>query len=254
MLNIFKMDMRRLSRSKVFYVALIFIAIMAISMVQTGMGTTVDALLGVVSGGSPEDDFLNASMGTSVIFILLGIILTLFICGDYSGGFAKNIFTSHANTKDYIGGKMLSMGLSSAVLLVYYTVLSLVVLSVSGYGVVLAGGVLGLLSFLLQKWLVSLAFIALVMLVNLFTRNIAVGVIASFLVATGGLSMGLTMFAQMLNVNALARISNFLISGAAQLSTLTFNVGTFFHVLAISAVWLVICYVGSHKVLKRKDV
>ena len=253
MLNIFKMDLRRLLHSKVFYVAIAFFAVMAIAMVQTGMGTSVSALLGVVDGGMGED-FMNASMGTGVIFVFLGIILTRFICGDYAGGFAKNIFTSHADTKDYIGGRMLSMGLTSAFMLIFYTVLSLVVLSISGYGVVLPGGVGGLLAFLIQKWVVSLAFIALIMLVNLFTRNTAAGIIAGFLVATGGLSMGFVLFAQMINMDSLGRISDFLISGVSQMATLTFSASTFFQIVAVSAVWLVACYLGGRKVLKTKDV
>lgn len=254
MLNIFKMDLHRLLHSKVFYVSAIFLLIMAVAMPMSGMATNMEAMMGATPPTGSGEDFLNTSVGTSVIFILIGITLTLFVCGDYSGGFAKNIFTFHSDAKDYIGGKMLSMAVTSGFLLLFYTIAAMIALSVFGYGIVLAGGVFGLIAFLIQKWLVSCAFIAVILLVNLFTRSSAVGIIAGFLVATGGLTMGLSLFGEMLGIPWLGSIGRFMVSGASQLCTLTFSGGVFVQVLLVSAAWMALCYVGSKRALAKKDV
>lgn len=252
MLNILKMDIHRILHSKVFYVSLAFLTLMAVTMPLSGMSTTLPAMLGISDAASGEA-FMSASTGTGVISILIGIVLTLFICGDYSGGFSKNLFSFHADTKDYVFGKMASMLILSALLLVVYTIESVIVLAVMGYGVVLEGGVIGLLLFLVQKWIVSGAFIALIMLICLTTRNTAVGVIAGFLVATGGLTMGLVLFGDMLGIDIFQTISTFTISGASGLATLSFDALTFVQILLVSAVWMVACIFLSRTTLKTKD-
>ena len=256
MRNIFKMDIHRLLHSKVFYVSLAFLIVAVVSMPLSGLGTSMEMLMGVGGsiGAEAGDDFMQSMLGTSIVFILIGIIQTLFICGDYSGGFCKNIFTAHADAKGYIGGKMLSMSVASGIMLVFYTVVALLALAISGNGIVLSGGVFGLLAFLVQKWLLSCAFNAVLLLVNLISRNTAVGVIASFLVATGGLTMGLAMFGEMLGIGWISQIGKVMISGASQLCTLMFSGATCINVLLVSAVWICACFFGSKRVLATKDV
>ena len=255
MLSIFKMDLHRLKHSKVFYVSIIFITIMAVALVMSGMSTSMDGLLGVASSAADDGDaFMTGMMGTGVIFILLGIILTLFVCGDYSGRFANNIFTTHSNPKDYIGGKMLSMAVTSGFLLILYTIECMVALSIFGHSIVLSGGFLGLIFYLLQKWLLSCALCAVVLLVTVFTRNIAWGVVAAFLIATGGLSMGIAMLARLLHLDWLTSVFSFTISGSSGLCTLSFNALIFFRVLLASVAWVAVGCLASRKVLKTKDI
>lgn len=254
MLNMFRMDMHRLLHSKVLYISIAFLTIMAVSQaISSGDQASLELLLGA-SGSSGSEDFLNASMGSGVIFILLGIILTLFVCRDYSSGFAKNIFTVHSNPWDYIGGKMISLSMTSGVMLVLYTIESLIALEVFGGGSPLSGGIHGLLFFILQKWLISCAFLALILWVNLLLRSTTIGIIGAFLVATGGLTMGASLMLEQFHLDSLSPILNFTISGASQLSTLTFDGISFLHILLTSAVWMVICSILSNKILKSKDV
>lgn len=68
MLSIFKMDLHRLKHSKVFYVSIIFITIMAVALVMSGMSTSMDGLLGVASSAADDGDaFMTGMMGTGVI-------------------------------------------------------------------------------------------------------------------------------------------------------------------------------------------
>lgn len=254
MIKIFKMDMHRLLHSKVFYVSIAFITVMAFSMVISGMSTSLEGLMGVTGASMTGDDFMNASMGTGVIFILLSIILSIFVCGDYSGGYAKNIFSSHSNPWDYIGGKMLSMAAASGFLIALYTIEAILSLAILGNGVVLTGGVIGLVFFILQKWLLSCALCAVVLLVALFTRNLAWSMTAGFLIATGGLTMGIALFAGAFGLDWMVNVFSVTISGSSQICTLTFNGLTFIRVLLASVGWTVAASTLSRKVLLTKDI
>jgi len=275
MLNIFKMDMHRLKHSKIFYVAIIFITIMAVALVMSGMSTTMEGLLGVVdpnaaapsfvipegsgmaaaeSAGAGGDAFMTGMMGAGVVFILLSIILSVFVCGDYSGGFANNIFTAHSNPWDYIGGKMLSMATVSGFLLILYTVESMISLSFFGYGVALSGGVIGLIFFLIEKWLLSCALSAVILLVNVFTRNVAWGIVAGFLIATGGLTMGISLLAGFFNLDWLISVFSVTISGSSQICTLAFDGLILLRVVLASVAWIFVGCFTSRKVLKTKDI
>lgn len=233
--NIFRMDIHRLLHSPVFYVSIGFITIMALALVMSGMSTTLDSLLGAAGAASSlgADEgaaFMTSALGTGVIFILVSIILTLFVCKDYSGGFAKNIFTVHANPVEYITGKLMLVAAVSGFLMILYVLESVLSLAILGGGVVLSGGIGGLLTYLLEKWILSIALCSVILLVSLFTRNIAWGVIAGFLISTGGLSMGAVLFGQMLGINGISTITSFTISGASHLASLTFDPMTFLQI------------------------
>lgn len=248
--KIFKMDLHRLFHSITFYVAIAFVAVMAFAQVKSGMSTTLDALLG--AGGS--DDFMAAAMGCGVINILVSILISLFVCGDYAGGFAKNIFTYHANPWEYIGGKMLSMGVVSAFLFLLYTVLSITSLIVFGVGVALSGGVIGLIAFLFEKLLLAVALNGVVLLIVVFTRNTAWGIFAGFLIATGGLAMGISLLANFLGWNWLVSIFSVSISGSSALCSLVFSPVILVRVVLAGVAWIVLSCVLSKNVLKAKDI
>lgn len=59
--KIFKMDIHRLLHSKVFYVAIAFITIMAVALVMSGMSTDLNGLLGVSSGAAATGDNFGLS-------------------------------------------------------------------------------------------------------------------------------------------------------------------------------------------------
>lgn len=253
MRKIFKMDIHRLTHSIVFYVAIAFVTVMAFAQVKSGMSSNLEGLLGIATQGGGED-FMAAAMGGGVINILISIILSLFVCGDYSGGFAKNIFTVHADPKDYILGKIVSMAAVSGFLLILYTAESCAALSILGGGVSLTGGVAGLLVFLIEKWLLSGALCAAVLMILVFTRNTAWGIFAGFLIATGGLAMGISMLSEWLGWGWLEKMFLVTISGASSLCTLTFQPMIFLRVFLAAAAWMIVTCVISRKLLLKKDI
>lgn len=252
--KILKMDLHRLLHSVVFYVSIAFLIAMAAGQILGGMSTNFEGLMGVSGTGDMGADFMSTAMGSGVIYILLSIIIAIFVCGDYSGGFAKNIFAVHSDPKDYIGGKMMSMGLACGFMLILYTVVCFIALPVFGYSVELPGGFIGLIVFLIEKWLVSLAFSAVVLLVSIYTRNMAWTIFVGFLIATGGLTMGISLFAQAFHLEWIETVFSVLISGASKLCTLTFDPLIFVRVLLTCAVWVVVACFLSKKVLIKKDI
>lgn len=254
MTNVYKMDMHRLTHSLVFYISLIFISVMAFALPYSGMADTMEGLMGVAGEAGSGDDFMTSAMGAGVIYILLGIILSIFVCGDYSGGFGKNIFTTHSNPKDYIIGKLEAMAVTSGLFLAIYTIESAIFLFIITGRVELSGGIAGLLLFFLEKWLLSIAFSGVVLLVLIFTRNMAWGIVAAFLIATGGLAMGVAMLAEWTGFLWLKTIFSVAISGASSLCTLTVQPVVFLRVLLATVVWLVIAYIGNSQLLRKKDI
>lgn len=252
--NIFKMDMHRLLHSKVLYVSIAFLLAMAIGQIIGGMSTTMDSLMGVAVTGDAGTDFMSSAMGAGVIYILISIIIAIFVCGDYAGGFAKNLFAVHADPKDYVGGKMLSMAVVSAFMLALYTIICLIAPPILGYGVSLSSGVLGLVVFLLEKWMVGCALSAVVLLVSFFTRNMAWTMFVGFLIATGGLTMGISLFAQAFGMEWIETVFSVLISGAAKLCSMQFDSIILLRVLITCGAWTIAAYVCGKKVLLKKDI
>ena len=248
--KIFKMDMHRLLHSKVFYVSVIFTTIMAFAQAYTGMSTDLAGMLGAASGG----DFMASAMGAGVINILLTITLSIFVCADYSGGFAKNVFTYHANKAEYLYGNIFTCATMSAFLLILYTVESAVALLLFQGGVVLEGGIIGLLAFLVEKWLLSCGVCSLILTVLAFTRNMAWGIFGGFVVSTGGLSMGLMGLASILHWNWLNSVYHLTLSGASSLCTTVFDISTFARCVIVFGIWFGVSMTASLKILSVKDI
>ena len=252
--KIFKMDLHRMLHSKSFYVTIVFLIAMAVGQLIGGMNTTLDGLMGAVSAADGGADFMSSAMGAGVIYILLSIILAIFVCGDYSGGFAKSIFSVHADPKEYIGGKLLSMGVTSAFMLVLYTVICAIALPLFGHAVALTGGIFGLLVFLIEKWLLSIALCAVILLVALFTRNMAWSILAGFLVSTGGLTMGAAMLAEMLHMPWIETAFSFTISSTARLCSMTFEPVMFIRILLTCIGWVAAACAASALTIRKKDI
>lgn len=100
----------------------------------------------------------------------------------------------------------------------------------------------------------SCAPTSVVLLVAFFTRNIAWSLTAGFLIATGGLTMGVALFAEAFNLGWIVNIFSVTVSGAAKICTMTFNPIIFLRVLLTRAVWVgAACFFGR-RVLLKKDI
>ncbi len=252
--KVLKMDLYRLVHSIVFYVCLGFITMMAVAMVMSASNTTLDTLMGVSKNVDPGDAFMASMTGTGVINILLGITLALFVSGDFTSGFIKNILTVHSSFKDYFLDKLASFGTLSLFMMLFYTIESILALMIFGNGVAFSGGIFGFVVFLLEKWIISLAFCSVILLIVLWTRKAAWGIIAGFIIATGGLSMMIPGLANMFHWDWLNAVYAITLSGASSSIDVSFNALNLIHIIFVGLGYFGLTSILALRMMKTKDI
>lgn len=98
------------------------------------------------------------------------------------------------------------------------------------------------------------ALSSVVLLLLLYTRNMAWGILVGFLIATGGLSMGIQMLADWLNWGFLTTIFSVTISGASSLCTLSFKALVFLRVVLVTGIWGIAACTLNQKIILKKDI
>ena len=204
MLNLLKMDLRRLPRTRSFYIMLCVTAALLLTMVATISAVTdpekLDALKNtgvVVTGGSSEDmqaelrgmtrlDFVYECLGSGFLLLLTGIGVTLFAYSDFSSGFIKNLCFARPRRWEYVLSKVLTTGVYSGILTVLGVLVSLV--SALLFGIRLeASPVGGILRYTFWMWLPNWAFGLMGLGLVLLTRGSTLGIILA-IVSGGGLT------------------------------------------------------------------
>lgn len=252
MLNVFKMDIRRMLRSKAFYICLIFMNLVTGTMILFDIVPSFASIMGISSDGAA--DMMGNMMGIGLAFMIIGILSALHICGDFSSGFAKNTLIRHANPMRYFGGKLLSLTVTGVIMLIIYMLVSALLLAICGSSMALPGGVGGLLVFLIEKVFVLFAFTALVLLACLTTRKSIVGITVAAVVAMGVLPMILSIAGDYLGVSLISDIGKYTISGLSGQAALVFNGSAFAIILIGSLIWAGLSAVLGNRAIKLKDV
>ena len=108
----------------------------------------------------------------------------LFLCSDYQSGFIKNVMVLHQNRWGYIGSKLLTVGIVNAFYLVGHF-LFVWLLNVL-FGKMVPYSALGDVAYYLSwAWLLTTAFLALIILICVLTRSVAAGALAAVLLGGG---------------------------------------------------------------------
>lgn len=133
MLNMLRMDLRRMFRSRMFYIAFLCltagILIMIIMLhtitdpelreqaIDAGMKftTTNDSDFDEIRQMSETEALCSTIYSGGFFFVALYVVAVLFICSDFSSGFAKNIFSYNGGRWRYFAGKMICMSVVCAV-------------------------------------------------------------------------------------------------------------------------------------------
>jgi ABC-type transport system involved in multi-copper enzyme maturation permease subunit len=247
------MDLRRLFRGKSLYILIGVLTTIVVSIVlMSPVDASIVGMLGGASGGGAEAEFLGASMGVGAVYGLVGLIAMLLICGDYSSGFAKNIFASHTNKWNYLISKILTLVVASTIMMVVLVLEMFIISLLIGHSVAVDDP-LGLVYFLFQKILVSLAFASIYSFINVLTRNKAVGCVAAFLVGTGGLVMGLSLFFGIIGIDG-SLITESTIYGSSTLVSFKFDAVLLIRVIAASVLWTALYAFFNNMVLRTRDV
>lgn len=216
MFNLLRMDLYRMKRSKFIYICfaclllVILLCYVMVYLVITPKGQEIATKIGMVEIDTGHeislavadekesfneknallenetllDMYRESNMDGGWYLVVFGIAVTLLVCGDYQGGFIKNIMTIHKERWTYIGGKLMAAGILNFLYLVLSFVFNMLMNLLFG-NLVPAAPWGGLVFYLVWVWLVSMAFAALIIMLCVFSRSTAIGVTGAILLGSG---------------------------------------------------------------------
>jgi len=203
MLNMLRMDLYRLRKSKSVYICFAIMAaihILCYGMVfllgtEEGRAAAEHIGMSAVAQMSEEGEALlegqdslmmyrSSYMDGGMYSMILGIVIAVFICTDFQGGFVKNILTQQSVRWKYIGSKLVTVGILGAA----YILLGLLmnVLLNLLFGAMVPFTDIGTQAYYFAwAWLLTTAFASLVTAVCILTRSLAAGVLAAVFMSSG---------------------------------------------------------------------
>ena len=203
MFNMLCMDLRRLFRTRSFYIILgvaagliLMVALMTavISAPETldGMGVhgaeidEIDRQMSEEIRNMAQLDLACETLGGGFLLIIVGIGVTLFASGDFTSGFVKNICCVQPRRICYVLSKALAAGVYSGIITLLGTLLILLAPYLYGMRPV-PNTIPDILRYTFWMWLPHWAFALMALALVLLTRSTTLGIILS-LVAGGGLT------------------------------------------------------------------
>lgn len=270
MLNLLRMDIRRMLRSKSFYVCLIILCattiftfgFMYLIINPTIMEMAIENNWPIaVLYEDPSDmaafsgtDFLTLFHQTNIsggmLPLTTAILSSLFLCLEFNSGFIKNIMASHENKWEYILSKTVTFSMVNLVYLGLTFVLALVLNLVSG-SYFRINPLPDTLFYLASIWMVTNAFCALLMLIVMITRSVAASVAGSIFLCSGLVVMiangllGIFRLNGFLNYTLYMNLTN---------CPYAYTQPRDLRALAAGAAFLVIYTAASKLVLQKKDI
>ena len=209
MKSMLKVDLRRMFKSKLFYIliacALVLPIIMTVMMSMMDGSVSVDPQTGAESVmQGPENTWQNIGtlpgepMGGAEIFAMcninmafmgVAVFICLFISEDFRSGYAKNLFTVRAKKGDYVISKTLSGFICGALMLIAYLIGSMLGCAIAGLSFDLRGLSAGnVVMCMLAKVFLMLVFVAIDVLVSVAAKQRA------WLCLCGSLAAGMLLF------------------------------------------------------------
>lgn len=204
-----KVDMRRMLRSRLFYIiiacALVMPILMTVMMVMMDGSVSVDPQTGIESVmEGPENAWQNIGtlpgepMGGAEIFAMcninmafmgVAVFICLFISDDFRSGYAKNLFTVRAKKGDYVISKTIVGFICGALMLIVYLIGSLLGGTISGLSFDLHGlSFYNVVMCMIAKVFLMLVFIPIFVLVSISAKQKA------WLALCGSLGVGMLLF------------------------------------------------------------
>lgn len=269
MFNLVQMDLRRLLRTRSFYIILaVWAALLLMLVLLVAKVSDPDALDAmqesgmVVVGGDDEQmseeirgmsqlEFICECLGSGFLLVMAGIGVTLFVYGDFSSGCIKNICFAQPQRWKYVFAKALTAGVYSAALIA----LSMVLLTVSPglFGLYLArSGAAGILQYAFWLWLPCWCFGLMALSLVLLTRGSTMGIILSVLAGSGLIAAMLQTLCQKFGW---PMVSQYLISSVTYDQCVPWlGANEIGMILACVAGWGVIYIATGLAVMEKQDV
>ena len=205
MLNLTRMEFRRLFRDKSVYITLAsFLGFILIALITMKLVTDQNLLSFATENGfefTAEDQadaasFLSATMADFVSNLLFSgglmvcfsaIFCSLSTCDDFASGFGKNIFSYYPDRGYYIVSKIVTHCAINAMFILALTAASIILFMIFGFPNPL-GDPLKMALMLLIGWVALIPLTAQNMLFCMLIRNAAVASILSILCGLGAVA------------------------------------------------------------------
>lgn len=268
MFNMLRMDLRRLFKSRSFYiilgvtaVLLIMVTVMAYTIADPEMMDAMEAqgaeiiesdrMMSEYIQNMSQLDLMHETLGSGFLLVMTGIGMTLFVNGDFSSGFIKNICCINPRRRDYVLSKVALAGIYSGII----TVLSVLLMLLSPVLIHMypvPDSISQILRYVLWMWLPHWAFALMALALVLLTRSTTLGIILS-LVAGGGLTAALVgMLGRLLRWPPFEQY--FLAAVVKGLYTPQSGITQTGVILACTMAWAVLYGVGGLLSMEKRDI
>ena len=268
MFNMLRMDLRRLFKSRSFYiilgvtaVLLIMVTVMAYTIADPEMMdameaqgaeiTESDRIMSEYIQNMSQLDLMHETLGSGFLLVMTGIGMTLFVNGDFSSGFIKNLCCINPRRRDYVLSKVALAGIYSGII----TVLSVLLMLLSPVLIHMypvPDSISQILRYVLWMWLPHWAFALMALALVLLTRSTTLGIILS-LVAGGGLTAALVgMLGRLLRWPPFEQY--FLAAVVKGLYTPQSGITQTGVILACTMAWAVLYGVGGLLSMEKRDI
>lgn len=202
MLNLLRMDLYRLKKSKGTYICLgillvtVALVYFLLFLMLTPEGQAVAGKIGMMDLADAEEAkelfqeidlliiFRQSCLDGGFFTVTITVFFTIFICSDFKNGFIKNILSVHVNRWKYVGSKMAAFAIVDFIYLAVVYAFTLLMNLLIG-NMVPYNDISSVLFYLLQAWILSLAMLAITLLVCMLTHSIAAGVLTSVFIGGG---------------------------------------------------------------------
>ena len=186
-------DFRRMFCSPLFYIMVgaslvmpILILVMTTMMdgtvstnPQTGAETVIEGfknvwqIIGSVSGGETQMAMDITSMcNINMMFFLIAVFVCIFVCSDFSSGYAKNLFTVRANKVDYVVSKLVVCFVAGASMLIAFFAGSMLGGVFAGLPFTLEGvNIYNIIMSMLSKIFLTIIFVSIYLLASVVAKQ-----------------------------------------------------------------------------------
>lgn len=268
MFNMLYMDLRRLFKSRSFYIILgvtaallVMVTAMAYAIAepdnmdameeQGAQITDSDRMMSQYIQNMSQLDLMHETLGSGFLLVMTGIGVTLFVNSDFSNGFIKNICCIIPRRRDYVLSKIVLAGIYSGIITALSVLLMLAFpLMIHMYPAPVPAS--QILRYALWMWVPHWAFALMALALVLLTRSTTLGIVLS-LVAGGGLTAAL--------VSALGRllrwppVEQVLLAAVVKgLYTPGSGIAPVKMILACSIAWAAVYGIGSLLFMEKRDI
>lgn len=260
MINIIKSEIKRLIKSKGFYLSLaIFIMIYVICIF---MQTSVQNSSTFETSQSAQDpgfyitidtvvkslDSFATSFGHSFGTLIFGIYLAIFVCHEYSSGYMKNIATlSHGRTAIIISKSVVSLLIDIALIILCYSISFILgILFIDGFEIESIGIIFHSLTVM---FLLSLAMFSCVIFITTLFRNKVAGIVLTFFISSGMLQPFIIGIFDFIHLSFLSQYS----LSALFMNSISLDI-ELIKIVSISLFYIIIYNMISIGIMQKRDL